>query len=117
MNGGRAAGSSPDQIQSFGECDLFPTAQPKRPKTKSKVLSDDQTKAIACHAGKHGGWFTRVKWNATASTWEALTDKQQVMFGDDMICYLDKAPTSPAELLRLTKVFARFCVAKVFIEN
>ena len=96
---------------------LISIEKPKRPKTHSKVRADDPHYTIYSYDGKKTGWLTRVYWDNRDNCWKAHTDRDEVMCGTDMVCYLDSKPDSPAKIIMISRVFARFCTGEVLVEN
>jgi hypothetical protein len=89
--------------------------RPKRPKINRLMRADQPDAPIACREGRKSGWLTKIYWNG--KTWVAHSSHSKIALGDDMVCYLDRQPRSPTEIVLIKKVFATFCVGEVITVN
>ncbi|MFH0814855.1 MAG: hypothetical protein V1902_02095 [Candidatus Falkowbacteria bacterium] len=100
----------------------LPLKQQKRPRPHTIALPESIGETIAAIYGKKdkatqsgNGWVVRIF--LQDARWLARTNTDEVRFGADLVCFVNRQPRTATDVVHITRVFKRFCVGEVVTIN
>ena len=101
---------------------ISPPMPQKRPRPHTIVLPESHDETIAAIYSKRekttvpgNAWVARIF--LSKKQWLGRTNPDEVRFGTDLVCFINKQPRTSTDTVHITRVFRRFCVGEVVIIN